>query len=207
MNRILIFGDSLAYGKWDMEGGWVNRLRQYIDHKYNNNGDGGWLVYNLGVPGDLAVSLVKRLKSELSYRIKKGDNNYILFAIGINDSCPNNRVLNRQVTEIEFKKAIEKLIEISIRMECKVCFIGLTPVNPSRSKGLNFDNKEVQKFDQYLSTICDQKQISKVNLFEELVSNNFDDLLVDSVHPNTQGHEILFQKILNQIQNNFLFNI
>ena len=31
MDKILIFGDSICYGKWDKEGGWVTRLRKYID--------------------------------------------------------------------------------------------------------------------------------------------------------------------------------
>lgn len=31
MAKILVFGDSIAYGKWDSDGGWVARLRKYVD--------------------------------------------------------------------------------------------------------------------------------------------------------------------------------
>ncbi|MBU4142033.1 MAG: hypothetical protein V1732_05890 [Patescibacteria group bacterium] len=33
MSQILIFGDSIAYGKWDKRGGWVTRLSNFIDEK------------------------------------------------------------------------------------------------------------------------------------------------------------------------------
>ena len=48
--NILVFGDSIAYGKWDEQGGWVQRLRKYIDKKYNLIDEPkSWLVYNLGI--------------------------------------------------------------------------------------------------------------------------------------------------------------
>lgn len=203
MNRILIFGDSLPYGKWGSCGGWVTRLRNYLDEKYNLKGDEKFLVYNLGVPGDMAVSLVKRLESELAYRIKEGENNLVIFSIGLNDSCFNNRILGRQATEIEFKEAVRNLIAITKKHSCKLSFIGLTPVNPARSKGLIFDNKEVQRFDKYLSEVCRQESVDKLELFEELEKLNFADCLVDSAHPNTEGHKILFQKILKYFESYF----
>ena len=33
MGRILIFGDSITYGAWDKEGGWVQRLRKFLDER------------------------------------------------------------------------------------------------------------------------------------------------------------------------------
>ncbi len=31
--KILIFGDSIAHGVWDREGGWAQRLRRFLDEK------------------------------------------------------------------------------------------------------------------------------------------------------------------------------
>jgi lysophospholipase L1-like esterase len=31
--RLLIFGDSITYGAWDIEGGWAARLRKFLDGK------------------------------------------------------------------------------------------------------------------------------------------------------------------------------
>ena len=33
MTCLLVFGDSITYGAWDLEGGWVQRLRSFIDKK------------------------------------------------------------------------------------------------------------------------------------------------------------------------------
>lgn len=48
MGKIIVFGDSIAYGKWDHEGGWVCRLRKYVDNMYNIGKNGNLQVYNMG---------------------------------------------------------------------------------------------------------------------------------------------------------------
>ena len=65
MDKILVFGDSIAYGKWDNHGGWVARLREYVDKKFNIGKGGNVQVYNLGIPGEVAVRMVDRVKQEL----------------------------------------------------------------------------------------------------------------------------------------------
>ena len=52
MVQILIFGDSIAWGAWDKEGGWVQRLRKLIDEKNLSDPEFYCLVYNLGVSGN-----------------------------------------------------------------------------------------------------------------------------------------------------------
>ncbi|MBP9816303.1 SGNH/GDSL hydrolase family protein, partial [Candidatus Woesebacteria bacterium] len=68
MDKILVFGDSIAYGKWDSKGGWVARLRNYIDTTYNLNKEGNVQVYNLGIPGEVVPRLAERFSSELTMR-------------------------------------------------------------------------------------------------------------------------------------------
>ncbi len=48
--QILIFGDSIAHGIWDNNGGWVARLRKFINSKLMDD-DFYCLLYNLGVDG------------------------------------------------------------------------------------------------------------------------------------------------------------
>ena len=108
LDKIFVFGDSIAYGKWDREGGWVARVRRYIDEKYNLASENNFQVYNLGVPGELAIELPERVKSELAIRlVDSEDEVLVIFATGINDSCPNNWRKGKQTPERDFKKALE----------------------------------------------------------------------------------------------------
>ena len=57
--EIIVFGDSIAYGAWDKEGGWVQRLRKILDVKTLSNPDQFYLVYNLSIDGADTELLLK----------------------------------------------------------------------------------------------------------------------------------------------------
>ena len=203
-DKILVFGDSISYGKWDREGGWVARLRRYVDKKYNLKGENNFQVYNLGIPGELAIELPERVKSELKIRlVDPEDKVLVIYATGINDSCPNNWRKGKQTSEVDFNKALEELIKLAKDSNCEVVFIGLTPTNPERSKGLLFTKEEVRKYDGYMTEVCSKYKIKQLELFDGLSKENFSELLVDAVHPNTEGHKILSEKIIKFLSKHF----
>lgn len=54
---ILFFGDSITWGAWDEEGGWVARIKKYIDLKiisthFNYYND----LHNVGIFGDSTLT-------------------------------------------------------------------------------------------------------------------------------------------------------
>lgn len=204
LDKILVFGDSIAYGKWDREGGWVARLRKYIDQKYNLESKNDFQVYNLGIPGELTIDLPERVKYELKIRlVDPNDKVLVIFATGINDSCSNNSRRGRQTSEKEFKKALVKIINLVKEANCMVVFVGLTPANPERSKGKLFTDEEINKYDRYITEICSKKAVKKLELFDDLKKLHFSELLVDAVHPNTDGQKILGEKIIKFLTDNF----
>lgn len=195
MDKILVFGDSIAYGKWDGKGGWVARLRNYIDETYNLHTSGNTQVFNLGIPGEVIPRLAERFEAELRMRIFPNEKNLVIIACGINDSCPNNWMTEKQTDIEEFKAAYLKIITLARDYDCEIVAIGLTPVNAEKSKGLMFTNEEVKKYDHTIYGICEENKVPMLQLFDELLEKNFTDMLVDAVHPNDEGHEILFEKI------------
>lgn len=192
------------YGKWDIEGGWVSRLRKHIDVKYNIGHNGNIQVYHLGFPGEVAGRMLERFEVELKMRIFPEEKNLVIIAIGVNDSCVNNWLTGMQTPEHKFKESLGEMIQIAIKYNCHVVCIGLTPVNPSRSKKLKFTNEDVEKYDQYLSDICKEFGIQRLDWFQDLKEGHFDELLVDAVHPNSDGHMILFQRMLQFLEANNL---
>ncbi len=197
MNKILVFGDSIAYGKWDKDGGWVQRIRRYIDEKYNLDKGGNVQVYNLGIPGEVVSRMVNRVQIELESRLTSPkDEVRVIFAIGVNDSCPNNWMTGKQTPREEFKSAYLAMIDLAKKRNCKVLALGLAPVNPTKSKGMQFSNEEVIKYDELIGEICRESGVQKIEIFDYLKENRYVDLLVDSVHPNDLGHKMLFEQII-----------
>ena len=85
--EILVFGDSVAYGAWDGEGGWVQRLRKSTDAEIPDSETNDLRVYNLSISGDTTGGLLKRFDSETGQRLGEDTFLTIVFAIGLNDSA------------------------------------------------------------------------------------------------------------------------
>lgn len=197
MGKIVIFGDSITYGKWDNSGGWAARLRSYIDEKCNIGMGGNVQVYNLGIPGDVTLKMLDRVKKELLPRIDVNDNTVVLLAIGINDSNPNNWMTGKQTEEKEFKTAILEMLEITKKANAKVALIGLTPVNEKNLKdGSGFTNDLVERYDNYLLEVAKDQSIPFLKLRSLLDNEEFRNTLMDGVHPDFIGHKMMFDNIL-----------
>ena len=200
MDKILIFGDSICYGKWDKEGGWVTRLRKYIDENLNIAKNKNIQVFNLGIPSELVINTAKRFEKELLSRINTNEQNLVIIACGVNDSCPNNRTTDKLTQANDFKQAFVDIISLAKKYNCKLVIIGLLPVNPSKSKSLKFTNALAKEYDNYITEITTKSDITKIDLFEDLEKLDFSSLLVDAVHPNSDGHKILYERILGFLQ-------
>src|SRR5438270_8640503 len=85
--RVLVFGDSIAQGFWDTEGGWVATLSKHYTElalkDLRNNKQPG--IYNLRISGDTTRSLLARIESETKVRKWPGEPLLVLIAIGTND--------------------------------------------------------------------------------------------------------------------------
>ncbi|MEK9179385.1 MAG: GDSL-type esterase/lipase family protein [Patescibacteria group bacterium] len=201
MNKILVFGDSIAYGKWDSEGGWVARLRKYVDEKFNIGKEGNVQVYNLGIPGEVMVRMAERVEREFTERIFPNEKNLVIIAAGINDSCTNNWMTLKQTPESEFKEAVVKIIRTVRNYSCDVCIVGLTPVDERLFKNLLFNNKDVKKYDGYISEVCEEQKVSKIELYDELEKKGYKNMLLDSVHPKAAGHKMIANVVISYLEN------
>ncbi len=203
LNKLFVFGDSIVYGKWDKTGGWVSRLRRYIDTKFNLSGKNNIQVYNLGIPGELLIQLPKRLRDELSARlVDPKDEVLVITASGLNDSCFNNWRLGKQSSEKDFKRAIHDSIAVCNVFKTNMLFVGLTPVDSQKAKsclGLNIQNDEVIKFDNYLSQITQITNVYKLETYDVLEGKNYKSTLIDGIHPNTKGHQMIAEIVIDYI--------
>ncbi len=204
MTQILVFGDSISYGAWDLEGGWVQRLRKYLD-KINLTTNSYYIVYNLGVSGDTSLNLLERFKFETEQRLDKNEETIFIFAIGANDSLFLKSKDDFLVEKEGFKKNLGKLIKSAKSLSKKIIFIGLTPVDESKVNPLPWDkdksnnNKHVKKYDSIIKSICSQNKVHFIELYDEFTKQDYKSLLQDGDHPNSKGHELIFNIVNNYL--------
>jgi lysophospholipase L1-like esterase len=210
MRQILIFGDSITYGAWDKEGGWVQRLRKFLDEKNLMYPDFYCLVYNLGISGNNSEDLLKRFEFETKQRLKEDEETIIIFAIGINDSQFVYSENKHRVPVDKFKENIQKLIQLAQKYSSKIIFVGLTPVDETKTTpipwntDISYKNKYIQKYNETIKTICRKNKTYFIEIFEKLKELNYQELLDDGLHLNSSGHKKIFEIIKDFLNANVI---
>jgi lysophospholipase L1-like esterase len=196
--RICIWGDSITWGASDIEkGGWVNRLRLYADNELSEDIS----VYNLGISGDTTDDLILRFEAECKAR----EPEIIIFAIGINDSYYLRDESNPKVSLQRFRNNLQKLIDVSKKYSKQIIFIGLTPVDESKTMpipwdaDIYYDNEMIKGYDLELKNVAQANSARYLHMFDLITS----DELEDGLHPNSMGHEKMFKSVKDFCFNRF----
>jgi|SRR3989344_76028 len=198
MARILIFGDSITWGAVDSENmGWGNLLQRYL---YSSS-EGDISVYNLGISGDTTDDLLKRFRAECEAR-KTDEGLRIIFAIGTNDSRYINTKDNPEVAEEKFVKNLEYLIRSAREFTDEIVFIGLTDVDESKtipipwSPTKNYTSENIRKYSSVIKSTCERQRIPFIDM-SGVVSR---EEMPDGLHPNTEGHKKIFEKVKAELE-------
>ncbi|MFP4539823.1 MAG: SGNH/GDSL hydrolase family protein [Candidatus Paceibacterota bacterium] len=191
---ICIFGDSITWGAYDPEqGGWATRLRNYFELQ-NEGVD----VYNLGVSGDTTDDLLERIEAEATSR----EPDLIIFAIGVNDA---QFIYSKNITRVllgEFQQNLTELLTIAKKFTNNIVFVGLTRVDESKTTSIpwntdkSYTNLNIERLDSTIEKFCEENKLKFIPVKDLL---NHDDF-IDGLHPNTQGHIKMFEKIRFEIE-------
>ncbi len=141
---------------------------------------------------------------------KAREANLIIFAIGVNDAQFIHSINSNRISENDFKDNIKKFFQIAKKFTSKIIFIGLTPVDQTKTKpipwntDIAYTNRRIKKFDIIIKNFCTENNLKFIPV-NDLLNN---DDLIDGVHPNAKGHIKIFQriKVLLKKLNIFLFS-
>ncbi len=205
MARICVFGDSIAHGAWDKQGGWVQRLNRFFVEKYLSNPSNFYCsVYNLSISGNTTEDLLERFEFEIKQRLREGkEETIMIFAIGANDSDFVHSKNTFWVQSERTKENIKKFIEIARKLSLKIVFVGLTPVEEIKVNPMPWDtdkspkNKNIQEYDQIIKSVCEESDVHFIEIFENWIKMDYKKLLEDGVHPNSEGHQKIFEIVKN----------
>lgn len=203
---ILIFGTSVTLGEWDERGGWAQMIKNFADKKsINTNFEESVLVYPLGISGENTRDLLIRFETEALARIRDYDNINIIIEMGINDSQYIIAEKSHAVPVPEFEENIKSLIEKSKKLDAKLLFIGLTPVdervNPVAWRPeVTYLIDYVKGYNTVLKEICENENIPFIDILEKFENVNYKEFLIDGLHPNSKGHDIIYDAVISYLR-------
>lgn len=192
--KICIWGDSIVYGAGDFDlGGWANRLTLYLRKK-----DRAHRVYNLGISGEISSETLKRFKVEAEAREPKT----IIFAIGINDTVYLEKDKKVRIDIAEFKNNIKELINKARKFSNDIIFLNFTPVDESKTNPIpwhtdrSYNNQRIEEYNKELYKIANENNLKIIDIYNIFKAvKDYKKLLYDGLHPNSEGHELIFNAV------------
>lgn len=167
-------------------------------------------LYNLSINANTSTDVLERFRRETEPRISNKQPLLIIFAIGINDSRYFGDKNIPAVFLDKFKSNLQELFKQASIFTNEILFMGYNQVVESMTmpdiwvENEYFDNKNVSKYNQALKNFCDTNKLVFINISSILKS---DDILVeDGLHPNSQGHEKIFNTVKDFLIKNKIVN-
>ena len=212
MAKILIFGDSIAHGDYDIEkGGWVQRMKNLLDEEALSKPENEHTIYNLGVIGNTTEYLLERFESETRRRLEENEERTFIFAIGLNDSQYIHSKNGLRFSLEEYKNNLNELLNLAKKFSSKIIFVGLTPIDETKTTPIpwntdkSYKNEYIKKFNNILSKFCKEKKIYFIDIFQKFIEKDYQNLLEDGLHPNSDGHKKVFEIVRDFIIENKIF--
>jgi lysophospholipase L1-like esterase len=123
----------------------------------------------------------------------------IIFAIGANDSREIREHPDQEISLEEYKKNILQLIQLAKALSKEVVIVGLFPADEKLSTPYKEDkfyfNQKLEKYNNALREIAADEGLQFVDIFASLLSQDYLQLLADGLHPNTAGHQFIFEAV------------
>lgn len=196
---MVIIGDSFVRGTGAADRhGWSQMLADDMDEIYNVhiNGHGG---HNIQDILDRMDTDVIDLEPDI-----------VLLQVGINDSRYRDSFdTDHEVPPAEFKDGLAQFVEL-IRAEAyphtQIIIVGTTPVDEDLTRPYKPDkqyvNSESKKYDDIIKNVCRENYVRYIDVFSHFADRDVEDLLDDGVHPNNEGHKLIYEVVSKNLSKN-----
>ncbi|MFC4906076.1 GDSL-type esterase/lipase family protein [Actinomadura gamaensis] len=186
--RIVIVGDSIAYGRCDPAGGWAARLASA--HIAANEAD--HRVFNLAIPGSTLTDVREQTPALLAPRLP----DTLIVAAGINDSA-------RPQPEDEWVASVtgnlSELAVLALDHGARLVVAGpiwLDESNAPDYPGLSYTLARAERLRDVTRSWCAENHIDHLDLWPPL--RDAPGLLADGVHPNAEGHRAVYEYLASR---------
>ncbi|MFD6913923.1 GDSL-type esterase/lipase family protein [Streptomyces virginiae] len=206
--RIVVVGDSIAYGRCDPRGGWAGHLA--AAHIAGNEAERR--LFNLAVPGSTLTDVGEQTPALLAAR--RPDT--LLVAAGINDSAVPAAGTTAQADAdlpagsgsssasdseetADFARlagSLDTLAATALGHNARLVVAGPSWLDEDRTReyeGLRFTRARALALRAFLRAWCEANHIDFLDLWEPLRERT--ELFVDGLHPSAEGHRALYEHL------------
>ncbi|MER5776697.1 GDSL-type esterase/lipase family protein [Streptomyces sp. NPDC002039] len=188
--RIVIVGDSIAYGRCDPRGGWAARLA--ATHIARN--ETAHRVFNLAVPGSTLTDVAEQTPGLLDARLP----DTLLVAAGINDSArPLAPSRPRPDTgPPHLAESLGALAAAALDRNARLVLAGPAWIDEERVRdheGLRFTRERALGLRESLRAWSEDNHVDFLDMWEPL--RDSPELLADGLHPTPEGHAALHRHL------------
>ena len=206
MNRITVFGGGTAHGLWDSQGGWSHRLRTNLYKRtIDTNGEEHWELYNLAIRGDSSQDIKERFKDDLEETMKHEDEaeQITILHVGGNDAQFIYEEDDVRTSPEDFEANLKEIVEQSKEKSDTTILMGMIPVDEEPkpipdSGGRSFTANRMKHYHGIIQEVAEEKEVLLLDLFKQFKGNS--DLYQDGLHPNNEGHKVIFQELQEMMQ-------
>lgn len=205
---IFLIGDSITQGYWDSKGGWADRIKAEVfkrdiesDFHYYHG------VHNLGIDGNTTTQVIERFDNETKARFWHDSDYGVVIAVGTNDTVID-RSGNAKSDPGTYRQQLEVLNEKASLITKNIAFINLLPVDerftsplPSSSTGKSYTNDRINEFNKVLEAVCSSNNVELIDVRSKYLDSDFPKLLSDGLHPNDEGHALIYQTVMPKLEN------
>lgn len=195
--RILAFGDSITYGAWDTQGGWVERMKTRAHTTtVTSKGMQKYQVINLGIGGDTSRGLLKRMRHEIDARVAAGWPLTITIAIGTNDSRTKDGIV--EVPLDEFEANLQQIVEIAREYTANVFLVGLPPLGVAQLdfKAQRYTDADIHSYDVVVQRVAAAYTVVYIPIRPLFEASPVPLFAFDTLHPNDDGHVAIADAVL-----------
>ena len=196
----IFVGDSIVYGIGDFaQNGWTSMFKNRIINLDENSLYCSNYVHIAAYPGFTSSDITPIINHILGAFAFPSTNNELILSVGVNDTQTIN---NKQKVDLEdFKSNIIKMINIARTVKnCNITILGLTRIGsniPFEFKpGKFLSNTTIGQYDLELEKICQEHKVSYIKMSDALDFGDY----ADKLHPNNEGHNKLFNRVLSKMK-------
>jgi lysophospholipase L1-like esterase len=199
--RILVFGDSIAYGSWAAEYGWVELIKREAHKRtVESKGSTKLQVLNQAIGSDCSSKILQRMECEIKSRYSASWPFVFIFSFGTNDE----RTLDGTVeTSIEqFEENIKAIIRTARVYTDRILFVGSPPIGQPDAvfKGQEYSDERLKTYEERLRSVVQAENIPFVPIRPVFEQAGPDGLYsYDHLHPNDAGHMLIAAAVLPEL--------
>jgi len=196
IHRVLVFGDSIAYGGWDTEGGWVDRIKRHAHKRtVEAKGQTKTQIVNLGIGGNTSTKILQRMEAEIAARKAASWPLVFVFSFGTNDE--RSEANTPETSLKQFEENTRQIITLARKHTGKILFVECPPLGRPvvDFKGTEYSDERVRHYSNHQAGIVESEGIEFVKIRQTFKDKPIHLHVYDDVHLNDAGHELIARSV------------